>query len=279
MLEPGGEVRFLGTNEFPRPVWMAVISNGQGTQLLVARGEPIFQEGNPRSMVRVQTVAQDGLTVTLADRGRVVRVMSGRPLPDLRGFVFREAVLVKALEYRHRVVHRWERKVLGGELYLVGIHGTRAILQRDLDPPPSPTETMEKRLATIRIVEAGPRVWEINAKDIQIGMESGEALIADALSRSRADFSRDTGIGLEVKTPLLDARLDRRGFVITSPNLARRAGLLLGDRILRINDTPIDGFGSLFQVFRAIRNDSSVRGVDLLIERDEKPLSLTYRVR
>ena len=195
--------------------------------------------------------------------------------PDL---TFREAVLVKTLEYRHRVIRRWERKILDGELYLVEVHGGQAILQRDLNPPPSPTEAMERRLGAIQIVETGPRTWEVSAKDVQAAMESGEAIIVDALQRSRIDISREHGVGLEVKTPIVEARLDRRGFVITTPNLASRAGLKVGDRILQVNDVRIDGYGGLIQVYRKIKADPTVSTVVLLIERDNKPLSLTYRI-
>lgn len=273
------DTRLLGTSEFPRPVWMAVIADRQGTRILVGGGDPVFQEKDPRPIAVVRTVGPEGLTVAIPEGGRVVRVSPGTPLPGARDLVFREAALVKTLEYRHRVVPHWERKTLDGDLYMVALRETRAVLQRDLDPPPSPTELMERRLASIQVVQAGPRVWEIDAKDLQAAVESGEAIITDALSRSRVDFSRDTGIGLEVKTPIVEARLDRRGFVITSPNLAQRAGLSVGDRILQVNGSPIDGFGSLIQVYRTLRNDSSVRAVDMLIERDEKPMSLTYRVR
>jgi len=110
-------------------------------------------------------------------------------------------------------------------------------------------------------------------------MESGEAIILDALPRSRIDISREFGVGLEVKTPIVEARLDRRGFVITTPNLAARAGLRVGDRILRVNDVTIDGYGALIQVYRSIKANPTISTVVLLIERDDKPLSLTYRIR
>ena len=39
-------------------------------------------------------------------------------------------------------------------------------------------------------------------------------------------------MSLEVKAPLVHGRFDNRGFLITTPNLARRAALQVGDRIL-----------------------------------------------
>lgn len=279
IVEPPGETRTLGTNEFAPPVWMAVIADGKGSRLLAGAGDPIFRGGESGAVGVVKSVELGRLRVAPMSGGKAVLVSTGKALPHARDLVFREAILVKTLEYRHRVVARSEPKTLDGELYLLDVRGSRAILQRDIDPPPSPTEVMEKRLAAIQIVEAGPQTWEVSARDVQVAMESGEAIITSALRDSRIDISRDLGVGLEVKTSIVGARLDRRGFVITTPNLASRAGLRVGDRILKVNDVPIDGYGSLIQVYRKIKNDSLVSTVLLIIERDGKPLSLTYRVR
>jgi membrane-associated protease RseP (regulator of RpoE activity) len=230
----------------------------------------------------IRTVGPDGLTLSLTEGG-TVRAPPGQSIPGARDLVFQEAVRVQTVEYRHRVVDRGIPKVLAGELYLVGVRGTRAILQRDTErampPIHSPTALLERRLAAIPIVSVGPGIWEVAAEDVRVAMQSGEAIIAHALQESRLQLSPNVGIGLEVRTPLADVRLDRRGFVITSPNLARRAGLEIGDRILRVNDVPIDGFGALVQAYRRIKSDPSIRVVQLLVERDKMPLSLTYRVR
>lgn len=277
-LEPEGEPRTVGTNELPRPVWMAVIADGQGVRVLAGEGDPIFRGGEPHPVGVVRTIAPVDLTL-LSEGGRVVRALPGRPIPGARDLVLQETVLVKTLGYRQRVVARGGRKLLGGDQYLMEVRGTRAILQRDVEPSPSPQELLQQRLAAIQFVENGPRVWQVSARDVLNAMESGEAILTDALKNSRIDLSRDWGVGLEVKTPLAEARLDSRGVVITSPNLAARAGLQVGDRILMVNGTPIGGYTALVRVYRNIKSNPSIRMVDLLIERDEKPLTLTYQIR
>lgn len=279
LLEPDEQTKILGTNELSPPVWMAVIANREETRFLASRGEPLFREGEPRPIGVIRNVGPEGLSVTLTEGGRTVRVAPGRPVTGAGNPVYRQAVLIKALEYRHRPVERGGRKILNGELYLVALRGGRAVLQRDIDAPPSPLQIMQDRLAAIRIVEAGPQTWEVSAKDVQTAMESGEAIVTDALQKSRIDLSREHGVGLVVKTPMVEARLDTRGFVITDPLLASRAGLLVGDRILQVNDVPIDGIGSLLRAYRAVKDNPTIRTVDVLIERNERPLSLAYRVR
>ena len=271
--------RTVGTNEFVYPVWMAVVVDGQGARILVGNEDAIFLDRDPWPIGVVRKVGPDGLSLTRTEGGRMIRLTPGRSLPGTKDLVFREAVLVKTLEYRHRILTHGERKLLDGELYLVGLQGTRAILQRDIDPPPSPTKLMEERLAAIQIIQTAPRVWEVNARDIQTAMESGETIMNHTLGESRIDISGTRGIGLELKTPIADVRLDRGGFLITSPNLASRAGLQIGDRVLGINGMPIDGLGSLFGAYQTIKKDSTLRTVTLTIERNEKPVTFTYRIR
>lgn len=286
-----GPTTILGTSEFSPAAWMAVISDKQGIRFLVGVGEPIFHGTDPRPVGIVQGIVPDVLTMTRTTKGNGVCVAPGHRLPNAGDLTFRGVALVKTQEIRHRVVGPGSRRILDGELYLVEIRGTRAIVQRDVElpsttaqptsapQPPSPTALMEQRLAAIRIVQAGPRRWEVNAKDVRTAMESGEAIINNVLTNSRIDISLDRGVGLELKTPMADVRVDNKGFLITSPNLASRAGLQVGDRILEVNDTPIDGLGALVRAYRKIRSDSSIQMVNLRIERDAQPLSFTYRVR
>jgi hypothetical protein len=278
LFEPDVQTTTLGISEFPHPIRMAVIENGQGIRMLVKDGDPIFRGGDARAVGMVQAVGPDGLGLRSTD-GKLVRVLPGLPIPGAPDLLFRRAVLVKTLEYRHRVAERNAPKTLGGELYLIELHGSRGILQRDVDPPLSPTEAMAQRLAAIQPIQVMPHVWEVDARDIRAAMDSGEAIVSHALSQSRVDLSSSGGIGLEVKTPIADVRVDQRGFLITSPNLAERAGLQVGDRILGVNGMPIDGLVTLIQAYRAVKGDSSTRAITLTIERNDQPLTLTYRIR
>ncbi len=61
--------------------------------------------------------------------------------------------------------------------------------------------------------------------------------------------------------------------------LAARAGLLVGDRIVAVNGMSIDGYTSLVQAYIGVRSSPSVRAVELVVERNQKQVALTYRVR
>jgi hypothetical protein len=190
-----------------------------------------------------------------------------------------DLVRVTALEYRQRVLPREARKTLRGELYFVGLTGSRAILQRDVDPPPSPLELLVRRLEDVRVAQVGPGTWEVNAGQLFDTVRTGESAIWDTLRTSGMELSAGGGIGLDIKTPVMDAKVDRQGFVIASPKLAERAGLRMRDRILSVNDIPIDGFSTLVQVYQQIRTSPDLRTVRVVVERNAAPLTLTYRLR
>ena len=88
-------------------------------------------------------------------------------------------------------------------------------------------------------------------------MESGEAIAVRSLRDSRVDLSLDRGIGVEVKSPLADVRVDQQGFLISDPKLAKRAGLQMGDRILNVNGAPIDGIGALMREYLRVKGDKA----------------------
>ncbi len=276
--ESGGNATTLGTMDLSPPVWMAVIGDKQGTRILVGARDPIFSGKHPHPVALVEDIGPNGLTLSRGERGRKANLVPGQALPGAKDLVFREAVLVKTQEFRHRLVGPGGRKILDGEEYLVEIRGTRAILQRDVEFS-SPTALQEARLAAIKIAQVGPHTWEVSAKDIRTAMGSGEAILNSALADSHIDFTRDLGVGLEVKTPIADVRIDNTGFQITNPNLASRAGLQVGDRILQVNDTPINGYASLVEAYGQIKSNASIQTVNLNIERDGQPLTFTYRIR
>lgn len=268
----------VGTHEHRTAAWMAILADGNGTQFLVGAGDPIFENGEPRPIGMAKKVSPVDLLVSPSRGDSPRRVFPGRPVPGARGLTLRDVVAVRHIEYRHRVVSRGAQKILSGELYLVGLDGTLAVLQRDVEAA-SPTLASEQRLAAIPLTRIAPRTWEIRAVDLKGAVESGEDILKHAVRDTALDVSLDRGVGVDVKTPIADVRLDRRGFLVTSPNMASRAGLEVGDRILAVNAMPIQGTSDLVRMYRHLKNDPAVTRVDLTIERQNTPQTLTYRVR
>ncbi|HSB67753.1 MAG TPA: hypothetical protein VLH58_06260 [Candidatus Methylomirabilis sp.] len=269
----------IGSSEFQRPVWMAVISAGRGARFLLGAGDPIFREAEPQAIGVVREVTPVSLGLSLGREGREVRTFPGRSIPGTQELILEDTHLVKALEYRQRVVAADHPKVQGGELYLVGLEGTRAILQRDVDPPPSRAELLRQRLEALPIVQIRPGTFEVKRSDVRAAMESGEEIVDQAIRDSRLDVSPGKGVGLEVKSPIADVRIDNRGFTITNPNLAAKTGLLVGDRIMDVNGLPVDSLEGLVQTYRYLRSLPDVRTIRVTVKRSSLPLTFRFLIR
>ena len=279
LLHYDSTITLLGASEFPRPVWMAVFSDEEGSRFLVALDEPLFQMHQPQPVGLVRGIDSEAVMISLPGARRTVRVVPGGAIPGATDLTFRGAIQVRSIEYRKRVIPPDEKRHRDGDLYLVEVRNTRAIVQRDSELPVSPTSAQEQRIAAISLVQTGPHTWDVKAKDVQVAIESGEAIAVQSLRDGRVGLSLGSGLGVEVKSPLADVRVDRRGFVVTDPNLASRAGLQMGDRILDVNGVPIDGIGSLIRVYQQVRNNASLGMVSVTVERHDLPVTLTYRIR
>ena len=61
--------------------------------------------------------------------------------------------------------------------------------------------------------------------------------------------------------------------------LARRTGLEVGDRILSVNDQPVNSAGSLVLLYRQLSSDAGVSELNVLIRRGSEQRIITYRIR
>jgi hypothetical protein len=258
---------------------MAVLQEGEGSRVLVGAGEAIYREGAKTPAAMVLAVRTVQLALGLMGAPGVHRVFPGRAVPGAPALRVCELVAVTGLEYRQRTIPRGARKTLDGEYCLAELAGSRGILQHDVDPPPSPLEMLARRLAAVRVAEVAPGTWEINADRLFETVRADEPVVWEALRSSGVGLSPGGGIGVEVTTPVMDARVDRQGFVIASPKLAERAGLRVQDRILSVNGIPIDRLGTLVTLYRQIRTSPDLKSVQVVVERDKTPLTLTCRHR
>ncbi len=112
----------------------------------------------------------------------------------------------------------------------------------------------------------------------QIGGQVGP-LLTEALSSATPRVTEGYGVALQMDTSLGAGTLDRRGFLIEYPKLARRAGLEVGDRILFVNGQPVNSIGGLVRIYRALKSDSALSEVKVVINRGNQMRTLTYRIR
>ena len=70
-----------------------------------------------------------------------------------------------------------------------------------------------------------------------------------------------------------------RGFRVSSPNLAARAGLNTGDVILAVNGQSVAGFADVFRLYQDVRRNPGLTSVSVDIERQGQLVTKTYRIR
>ncbi len=66
--------------------------------------------------------------------------------------------------------------------------------------------------------------------------------------------------------------------MINSLKLAQRAGLEMGDRILFVNDEPVNSLGGLYQTYKKLKSDAGVSEVKVVVNRANQLRTLTYRI-
>lgn len=117
------------------------------------------------------------------------------------------------------------------------------------------------------------------AADAQALLENAGSVLADLAPMVLPNLSLQTGLQYQITSAAGDGVLSKQGFTVTAPKLAERAGLQMGDTILRVNGQPVDGFASLYAIFRTVRQDPALHTVQVELDRRGTRLTKSYRIR
>jgi hypothetical protein len=190
---------------------------------------------------------------------------------------------------------------LDAEPRVIELRGSRAALAIDVPPAVSgsPLATPESRgamppighspesrqqpdmtlLGRVRVKETAKDSYEINAADFNAASEQGGKVLAEAWPKVLPKVSFRQGASLEVQSPVADGTLGPRGFQVTTPNLAERGGIEVGDVILAVNGQPINNFADLYRVYNQFQKDPNPSLIQLDLERGGRLVTKTYRIR
>jgi hypothetical protein len=292
-LDPGrAEIRF------PEPVRYAIVRQAPGEiRMLYARGDIIFHPKHPTGALTIERVEAEAVVLREAPRGRVHVLPVGGPLPGFPGWTVSGTVLLMELHYRYRVVDRLRHP----EPVLVALEGSRAVLEVEvlrsaapaggggpfeaaappgLDPAAPARATLDgELLEKVRVRETSPGLYEVPAADVQAVLDNAGRVLTDLWPSVQPHLSLQAGLEYRITSAAGDGVLSRQGFTVTAPKLAERAGVQVGDTILSVNGKPVDGFASLYGIFRAVRQDPALRTVQVELDRRGTRLTQTYRIR
>ncbi len=221
-------------------------------------------------------------------------VTQGNPVLGIVGRHLVGTVLLRGLDYQYRVT----TDSLDRESRVVDIYGDRATLEMDAPAPssatalssPPPRETKDQSLnlrrrldvsllGRVRVTETGPDRYSVNAADVQEVLEHTGQVLAEAWPMVSPLISLQDGVTFQVRSPVSDGVFESRGFRVTSPNLAQRAGLQSGDLILAVNGQAVNGFGDLYRLYQQVRKDPRLSLVEVSLERQGVLVTKSYRIR
>jgi len=282
----------------PAPVRYALIRQGPGgPQTVVAQGDLLFHPQDPARSWNVEEVTAGSLVLRQGPRGRPQALPVGSPLAGMPGWIFTGTALVEEVHYRYRVVDRTPHP----DPILVTLQGARALLEVEIRPsqpappegaprvaaaPPAPAPAPPARatldgdmLEKLRIQETSPGLYEMPAAEVQAVLDNAGRVLADLAPLVLPHLSLQTGLTFQITSAAGDGVLSAQGFTVTAPKLAERAGIQVGDTILRVNGQPVDGVASLYRLFQAVRQDPALHTVQVELDRRGSRLTKTYRVR
>ena len=296
----GIPVKSLAEVHLPQASRFALIRDPKSGHVGLFRGgEPIHASGNPLPFGEIVAVHDEVLVLALPS-GRTVRISKGSRLPGPRRLTFVQSALIDTLHFQ---VRYGATATTDGNYSVITILGRRAILERDATlgevraasglpairgphlrsteasthpPDEAPLAQLVNR---IPFEEVAPDTWEVPAEGIkEIGNQMWP-LLTETLRSATPVVTMGNGVGLRLNNSLGTGTLDQQGFRIDYVKMARRTGLEVGDRILSVNDQPVNSAGGLVRIYKALRSDAALSEVKVVIKRGDGMRTLTYRIR
>jgi membrane-associated protease RseP (regulator of RpoE activity) len=275
------------------PTHYAIVLHEPGKiRTLYASGDTIFDPRDPTRSLTVERVELAAMIVRAGRWGRAYTLRAGSAIPGFPGLTFTRTVLLEAVEYRFKVVDR----IVHPDPVLVALEGSRGVLEVEtlrvhttaaslpshasvLADSPARAMLDAGTLKQVRVREVGPDLYEVPTADVRPVLDNVGRVLVDLAPTVLPLLSRKEGLQYQITSAASDGILTNQGFVVTSPKMAGRAGIELGDRILSVNGTPVDSLGSLYGIYRQVQRDPGLSMVRVDLERRGTHLTKTYRIR
>jgi hypothetical protein len=289
--EASAEVRF------PEPVRYAVVLREPGkARMVFTHRDVLFHSGNPSLSWTVERVEAQALILRKGPSGRPLSLPPGSPIPGFPGLRFTGTVLLDRVLYRYKAVERLTQP----DPLLVTLEGSRATLEIEVlrparsspaippevldapSPPPIPsprTPLDAEVLGKVRVREVAPGLYDVNAADVKGALEDAGRVLAEVWPAVQPALSLQTGLEYRITSAASDGVLSAQGYTVTAPKLAERFGIQAGDTILSVNGQRVDGFASLYGIYRAVQSDPALRTVQVELDRRGTHLFKTYLIR
>jgi hypothetical protein len=283
---------------FATPQRFAVVSElGSKRQRLYGVGDTLADSGNVGQGMTIERIGRGRVQLRGSSTRRLLWVVEGDLVPGFADCRLVRTPLLKGMDYQYVVT----TNPLDSEPRLLSIRGDRAALEIDVAPPralptvappqasgtagtddqiPNLSRKLDATLlGRVRMTATGPNAYEVNAADVQELLDHSGRVLAEAWPTVWPIVSLRDGVNLRVRSPVADGVFESQGFRVTSPNLAQRAGIEMGDVILTVNGQAVNSFGDLYLLYQQVRRDPRLSLVEVSLERNGSLVTKSYRIR
>jgi hypothetical protein len=290
--QPKAEVTFATPQRF-----MVVTEMGSKRQCLYGTGDVLTDPADPGHAVAIQHIERARVQLRDTRTRQVIWVAEGQRIPHLADRRITRIALLRGMDYEYVATASF----IDAEPRLLEIRGNRALLGVDVPPPSPPMTPASPRasgavgadnrnftlgrkldaaiLERVRVRETSPHAYEVSAADLREALDHGGQVLAEAWPTIWPTVSLRDGVGLQIRSPVANGVLGPKGFQVTSPNLAERAGIEVGDVVLAVNGQAVNSFGDLYTLYQQVRRDSHLSYVEVTLERQGVQMTNTYRLR
>jgi hypothetical protein len=289
---PTAEVTFAAPRRFA-----AMVELSTGRQRLYGTGDIIPDAKGPGGEYQILQVEQGRLQIGGLRGGKAIWVAADGAVPGRAGWRVIGTPSLRTVEYRYvrtsgpldpepRLLE-WNEDHARLEVDIpLTVSGSPAggMTARPASIPAPPSAEAGRKVETtllgrVRIKPTDDDNYEINAADLNAAMERSAQLLAEAWPRVWPSGYSRGGVSLDIQSPIADGTLGPRGFRVTSPNLAERGGVQVGDLIVGVNGQPVNGFSDVYRVYSQMQRDPNLSIIQLDLVRQGQHLTKTYRIR
>ena len=291
---PGGapSQTFKADLTFSLPKRFAVISEPRGNiKKLYAPGGLVFQQKNWNPVLRIERIENQGVVFRHTKKGKKQFVMIGGQLPGLPHLLLKDVVGLTELHYGFKVVVDQPDR----EPHVQRIDGSRAFLVQEVLkaalPPrqshmkisttPKQDGLLPKELITqVKVTQVDDDTYDVDKESLKPLHQSLRQSLRNPKETFGLAISLMTNRKTELHTPAADATLTAEGFTLTRFDEAKNLGLRVGDRIISINDQPVNSpLVAWGLAARLITQNQQLTHLDVKLIREGLPKTKRYRLK
>ncbi|MBU4342400.1 MAG: hypothetical protein KKG21_00145 [Candidatus Omnitrophica bacterium] len=273
----------VGTVEDEGLTWYAIIKIG-GRKKLHTKGDIFCSRVDITDCLRIQEIRKDEIVLKDVKSDSILTVRPGISLP-LKGsdIIYEKSIASSVIEYRYK-----DSKA-PSDFSISAFNEKKIVMQKyfdkkDLSEDVSNGAEVIKNefFEDIEIEKIEKDIWVVNRESAEKAIDNAGRSLFSVIKKVRPECRFGKWPSLRFNCALGDLVLNKEGFLVQNLAVARlveRAGIKKGDLIKSVNGQPVNSLFGIFKSYMNIKSNKDVKVVKVDIIRDERPQTLTYKVR